>query len=80
MEARIIAVADTFDAMTSTRSYRSARSTGEAIRIIREVAGTQLDPAPVGAFLMAQGSLGSILEKVGSAESDQNEDSKAELG
>jgi len=52
--ARIIAVADTFDAMTSERSYRKPRSPGDAIRIIREVAGSQLDPATVGAFLIVQ--------------------------
>lgn len=42
--ARIIAVADTFDAITSDRAYRDARSTEEALAIITEVAGTQLDP------------------------------------
>ncbi len=49
--ARIIAVADTFDAMTSQRPYRKPRGAEEALRIIREVAGTQLDPLVVGAFL-----------------------------
>lgn len=59
MQARIIAVADTYDAMTSVRPYRNPRSTSEALRIIREVAGTQLDPTVVGAFLMAQAKLGN---------------------
>ena len=53
LEARIIAVADTFDAMTSKRSYRDPRSEKQALSIIREVAGSQLDPKAVGAFLMA---------------------------
>ncbi|MBW1808631.1 MAG: response regulator [Deltaproteobacteria bacterium] len=53
-DARIIAVADTFDAMTSERSYRKPRPYGDAIRIIREVSGSQLDPTAVGAFLIAQ--------------------------
>jgi hypothetical protein len=48
--ARIIAVADTFDAVTSTRPYRPARSHGEAIDILRHDAGTRLDPAVVRAF------------------------------
>lgn len=59
LEARIIAVADTFDAMTSKRPYREPRTTGEAIGIIREVAGSQLDPTAVGAFLMLQARLDS---------------------
>jgi putative two-component system response regulator len=80
IEARIISVADTFDAMTSTRSYRSARTTGEAIRIIREVAGTQLDPAPVGAFLMAQANLGDLMGQVENEENNQDTDGKAKLG
>ena len=49
--ARVIAVADTFDAITSTRSYRSAARHRKAIEIMKEEAGTQLDPAAVTAFL-----------------------------
>ena len=44
LEARIIAVADTFDAITSNRAYRDANAHEEAMKIIREVKGTQLDP------------------------------------
>jgi response regulator RpfG family c-di-GMP phosphodiesterase len=57
MEARIIAVADTFDAMTSQRPYRAPRPLSDALRIVREVAGTQLDPKMVGAFLATQARL-----------------------
>ena len=49
--ARIIAVADTFDAVTSTRSYRPARPHSEAIEILNDEAGKQLDPDVVAAFL-----------------------------
>ncbi len=42
--ARIIAVADTFDAMSSTRSYRSARPRTTVLEEIVKSAGTQLDP------------------------------------
>jgi hypothetical protein len=49
--ARIIAVADTFDAMTSSRPYRSARRHREAIEVLKESAGSQLDPGAVRAFL-----------------------------
>jgi HD-GYP domain-containing protein (c-di-GMP phosphodiesterase class II) len=49
--ARIIAVADTFDAITSSRSYRSACRHKKALDILRKEAGTQLDPDAVHAFL-----------------------------
>ena len=48
--ARIIAVADTFSAMTTTRPYRKALTVGEALRRLREAAGTQLQPELVEAF------------------------------
>jgi len=51
--ARILAVADAFDAMTSARSYRSAISFEKAVDEIRRHAGTQFDPEVVKAFLIA---------------------------
>jgi HD domain len=48
--ARIIAVADTFDAMTSERPYRPAYPHKKAIDILRGDAGTRLDPAVVRVF------------------------------
>jgi putative nucleotidyltransferase with HDIG domain len=48
--ARIIAVADTYDVMTSRDSYRRPVSTEAALAEIRRVAGTQLDPAVAAAF------------------------------
>jgi HD domain-containing protein len=51
--ARVLAVADAFDAMTSTRSYRGARSMPEGIAELRKWAGTQFDPAFVDAFITA---------------------------
>jgi GAF domain-containing protein len=49
--ARIFAVADTYDAMTSTRPYRKALSHEEAVREIARCRGTQFDPLVVDAFL-----------------------------
>ncbi len=49
--ARIIAVADTFDAITSSRSYRSAAKHRTAVEALRKSAGTQLDRDVVHAFL-----------------------------
>jgi len=50
MMARIMAVADTYDAMTSHRAYRSALRHQVAMDEIRRCAGTQFDPAVVEAF------------------------------
>lgn len=49
--AKIIAVADTFDAMYSDRPYRKRMNFDKVVSIIREVSGTQLDPRVVDAFL-----------------------------
>jgi HD-GYP domain-containing protein (c-di-GMP phosphodiesterase class II) len=51
VEARLLAVADAFDAMTSVRPYRGARSHGEAFAELERSAGSQFDPAMVEAFL-----------------------------
>ncbi len=48
--ARIIAVADTFDAITSARPYRRAHAHKKAIDILTAESGTQLDPDAVRAF------------------------------
>jgi response regulator RpfG family c-di-GMP phosphodiesterase len=53
IEARIVAVADTFDAITTRRPYRESRSPADAVGEIRRVAGTQLDPEAVEAFVAA---------------------------
>ena len=50
-EARIIAVADTFDALTSARPHRPALSTAEALRVLRVEAGVKHDPLLVEAML-----------------------------
>lgn len=48
--ARIIALADTLDAMTSTRSYRKSLSPDEAKKQIEEASGSQFDPQVVEVF------------------------------
>lgn len=49
--ARVIAVADSFDAMTSDRPYRPGMPVSRAVEILRAGRGQQWDPAIVDAFL-----------------------------
>ncbi len=51
LPARILAVADTFDALCSERPYRPAYSTEQALDEMRKVAGSQLDPDLTDAFI-----------------------------
>jgi HD-GYP domain-containing protein (c-di-GMP phosphodiesterase class II) len=51
IEARIVSIADVFDAITATRPYRHARSFQTATGIIQEGRGTQFDPDLVDLFL-----------------------------
>jgi HD-GYP domain-containing protein (c-di-GMP phosphodiesterase class II) len=51
VEARIVAVADIFDALTSRRPYKSAWSNDDAFTLLRQLAGTKLDPHCVNALI-----------------------------
>lgn len=53
LAARIVAVADAFDAMTTSRPYRAHLSLGIAVRELRHGAGSQFDPRCVRAFITA---------------------------
>jgi putative two-component system response regulator len=57
LESRIMAIADTFDAMTSTRAYRKALPLDAANAEIRRCAGTQFDPEVAPVFLEIQGKI-----------------------
>ncbi len=57
LESRIMAIADTFDAMTSTRAYRKALSLESANMEIVRCSGTQFDPEIVPVFLSVQGKI-----------------------
>ena len=56
LEARILAVADAFDAMTHERAYRKAMSKEDALAELERGAGTQFDPTVVDAFLALAGT------------------------
>ena len=57
LASRIMTIADTFDAMTSTRAYRKALPIADAIAEIRRCSGTQFDPDIVPAFLACQSKI-----------------------
>jgi HD-GYP domain-containing protein (c-di-GMP phosphodiesterase class II) len=61
LAARVVMIADTFDALTYRRRYSSGRSTRKASRIICEAAGSQFDPALVD--LMLQGPVFGKLQQ-----------------
>lgn len=51
MQARIIAVADAYDAMTSERAYRKPQTSAAAVEEIKKCSGTQFDPEIVQVFV-----------------------------
>ncbi|WP_152052964.1 HD-GYP domain-containing protein [Tautonia marina] len=61
--ARILAVADAFDAMSSTRPYRRRLATEQIDRIFRDGAGTQWDPEVVDAMFACREQIESIRQK-----------------
>ena len=67
--SRIIAIADTYDAMTSTRSYRVALSHETAIEEIQRCSGTQFDPKLAAKFV-------EIQEKIKHAKENPDEEYK----
>ena len=61
LAARIVAVCDSFNAMTTTRSYRKALPVSHAVEELRRCSGTQFDPAVVVALLAVVGDPGWTL-------------------
>ena len=57
IEARIVAVADAYDAMTTNRAYRPSRGPADAVEELRRFAGPQFDASVVEAFLRAHADL-----------------------
>jgi putative nucleotidyltransferase with HDIG domain len=53
VEARIVAVVDAYDAMTTTRAYRPSRRPADAVAELLRCAGSQFDPEVVEAFFQA---------------------------
>ncbi|MFV9511093.1 HD domain-containing phosphohydrolase [Tepidibacillus sp. LV47] len=64
IEARIISVADAFDAMTSNRPYRRGMSMEQAYHIIKEESGKQFDPLVVEAFTRVYNQHYDLLKQI----------------
>jgi diguanylate cyclase (GGDEF)-like protein len=60
--ARILAVVEVYDALTSERPYRKARNALDASRMLLDAAGYQLDPDLVERFLQTQGQASASME------------------
>ena len=63
--ARVFAVADALDAMTSDRPYRRARSWIDAGRELLQQSGRQFDPAVISAFIAREKKLREVFEQLG---------------
>ena len=75
--ARILSVADAYDALTSRRPYRDALASDEALRILEAAAGTQFDPVIARAFLdLKQGVEARPRQDVIELESENVQDAK----
>jgi response regulator RpfG family c-di-GMP phosphodiesterase len=64
LEARIVAVVDAFDAMTTNRAYRQPRTPEEAMNELRRCAGVHFDEAVIDAFFRAYGDGSAIAARV----------------
>lgn len=69
--ARIVAIADVFDALTCARPYKRAWTLEEAITEIQRCSGNHFDPALVTAFHAALPELKSIMQKYSDSEADE---------
>lgn len=63
LSARIVAVADAYDAIISDRVYRPGSSHAEAVRRIKHSSGTQFDPRIVDAFAACEVAVGRLLHQ-----------------
>lgn len=72
LSARIMAVADVFDALVSKRVYKDAMSIEEAYRILEKDAGTHFDPELVQVFVAIKDQVMTYLKEVEEKESDNS--------
>jgi len=63
LSARIVAVADVYDALRSKRVYKDALPHDECVRVIAGAAGTQFDPRVVEVFLKIENRIGELADQ-----------------
>ena len=73
LSARLVAVADVYDALVSQRTYKSGLSHEDACRLIQEGAGTHFDPRVVNAFEARQDDFRRIAESMCEGKTHQGE-------
>jgi putative nucleotidyltransferase with HDIG domain len=78
MQARIVTIADTFDAMTTTRPYQKAMEIGYVVERIKSFSGVRYDPVVVQAFLRAH-ALGKFVPPPREQVSEPDEEIAAPL-
>ncbi|MBI5889161.1 MAG: response regulator [Nitrosomonadales bacterium] len=71
LDARIVALADVYDALTSERPYKKAWSNQEALEYIHSNKGTHFDPSCVEAFLLQFGKISLIQQQLQDASPSQ---------
>ena len=64
MAARIVSLADVYDALTSERAYKDAMPHDKACQMITDASGTQFDPAVVQAFIKIQSQFKDIAQQI----------------
>jgi HD-GYP domain-containing protein (c-di-GMP phosphodiesterase class II) len=71
LAARIVAVADVYDALRSKRVYKQALPHEQCVELIAEASGTQFDPRVVEVFLQLEGRIRHLAEQYQDSESAQ---------
>lgn len=74
LSARIMAVADVFDALVSKRCYKDSFSYEKAMNIIKEEAGTHFDPLVADAFLKCEKEVTEVADRFAARENKKEED------
>ncbi len=64
LSARIVSIADVYDALSSERIYKSAFPHDQCVQMIRDGAGTQFDPELVGVFLGIEQRIRNVSERL----------------
>lgn len=78
LSARVMAVADVFDALVSKRCYKDAMPVEKAMDIIREGIGSHFDPDCANAFLRAEDKVRAVVEEYAKKEAEDEEKLKQE--